>query len=470
MGESEDLDTERFEEWKGSWREIPRRWAVLVDDIRRARTLHLADPSSPLHKIGRFDAIAYCNHGGFGIVFRAADPELDRRVALKLCLVPGAKAGRALLDEAKLMARLTHPNVVTVYETGYHGEDLFFVMEYVEGTTGLKFIYRDPVPHWTQVLALYRRAGAGLAAAHDRGIVHGDFKPNNILVDADDWPRVTDFGLAQLTADDSARGSSRRGWTPAYTAPEVLHGGAVSPGSDQWSFCVSLWQSIYGQLPFVGGEPEELLAAIEQGPQGSSLMLPPALAAVLRVGLAVAPSERYASMNALLVALREVEGDGSRRARRTRRGLSAAVASLLMTGGLVLYFVAPGPAPLPLPPPPVDDLATAPPPRGCMLEESSVVTVAPEVSGICTLIRVGEYDQANVLLDTLRKQRKSAGEWQQVAAEARMISSTYNDEASIYESREPQRSSRAKSRATYWEARADTDIENVSQDGEARGR
>ncbi|PRP91683.1 Serine/threonine-protein kinase PrkC [Enhygromyxa salina] len=286
----------------------PPHWEKLINQVAIAAGTKIVEPSHPLHQIGRFEAIGTRGVGGFGVVFEARDPELDRRVALKLCQTRGPEAAETLMNEARLLARLTHPNIVTIYEPGRHDDDVFFVMEYVNGVNAHRFSRQDPAPSWERLVDIYRGAGRGLAAAHDAGIVHGDFKPSNVLLDQQLWPRVADFGLAQVmidhAPDDEQEGLRQRAGTLPYMAPEVLRGQAGGARADQWSFCVSLWESLEDALPYEGWTSGELLAAIErEQPWAMNPEVPEAVRAVLRVGLAEEPSERYPDMHALVAAL-----------------------------------------------------------------------------------------------------------------------------------------------------------------------
>ncbi|KIG14293.1 serine/threonine protein kinase [Enhygromyxa salina] len=195
-----------------------------------------------------------------------------------------------------------------MYEPGRHGDDVFFVMEYVNGVNAHHFAQQDPAPSWEQLVDVYRGAGRGLAAAHDAGIVHGDFKPSNVLLDEHRWPRVADFGLAQVmidnAPDDEQEQLRHRAGTLPYMAPEVLRGQAGDTRADQWSFCVSLWESLDDALPFIGWSTAELLDDIERDqPVAMNPDVPEAVRAVLRIGLAQDPDDRYPSMYALVEAL-----------------------------------------------------------------------------------------------------------------------------------------------------------------------
>jgi hypothetical protein len=298
--------------------------------------------------VGRYLVLDPIGHGGMGLVYAAFDPELDRKVAIKLLradLASGAERRQLfrarLVREAQAMARLSHPNVVPVYDVGTLGDRLFVAMELVEGGT-LKTWMREQKPRWREVLALFLQAGRGLAAAHAAGLVHRDFKPDNILVGRDGRPRVTDFGLARadsasdLPMLDDDRDSpahlsgslneplTREGavmGTPGYMSPEQCMARPTDARSDQFSFCAALYESIYGERPFPGIGPEEVIESVRQGeirqPPANSEVPAWVRKAVLR-GLAFEPAARWASMVALLDAL------GRDPALRRRRFLTAA--------------------------------------------------------------------------------------------------------------------------------------------------
>lgn len=336
----------------------------LVEALRRERigaALFGGDPQ--VSTLGRFEVHGVLGRGGMGTVLDAHDPSLARRVALKL-LHRGSdpEHERRLLREAQALARLSHPHVVQVYEVGTVAERLYIAMERVEGQT-LRDWQGTP-RSWRECLEVYLQAGAGLTAAHAQGLVHRDFKPANCIIDADGRVRVLDFGLAREAsaatdstsmhpdaaepssgdgdgvAARSSRGSAlshtltRSGallGTLAYMAPEQLLGQPADAQSDQFGFCVSLFEALHGQRPFAGGSAAALLVAIQEGqlaPRRTRPGLPPVPAAIDRIvqrGLAVARHDRYPSMPALLGALARVPGV-RRRARVGALGL-AVVAS-----------------------------------------------------------------------------------------------------------------------------------------------
>jgi tetratricopeptide (TPR) repeat protein len=275
-----------------------------------------AAESAPLSRgtaVGRYLVLERLGAGGMGVVYAAYDPELDRRVALKLLrtgvLGLNAEAGRAhLLREAQAMARVSHPHVVPVYDVGTFGEQVFLAMELVEAQTLRQWLSAAP-RSWREVRDAFVQAGRGLTAAHAVGLVHGDVKPENLLVGKDGRVRVTDFGLAR-TAGPAEGGSTLprvAGGTPAYMAPEQLAGeGLADARSDQFSLCVALYEALYGERPFAGATVSELSTEVRAGrvrpvPRGSSV--PSWLHRQVLRGLEVEPARRHASIDALLSAL-----------------------------------------------------------------------------------------------------------------------------------------------------------------------
>ena len=262
-------------------------------------------------KLGRYVVERELGRGNMGVVVRAFDPELARAVAIKI-LAPrwahGTDARERLRREAQAMARLSHPNVVQVYDVT-PGDLLAIAMELVDGTT-----LRDEIVAgrpWRELLAICVRAGHGLAAAHGAKLIHRDFKPENVLCARDGRVLVSDFGLARV--DDApaiAAGASMTtttlAGTPAYLAPELLRGEPATVASDQFSFCVSTYEAIYGERPFAGAKLDELreqmaCGSVREPPAGSQV--PAAIRAALVRGLDPDPARRFPSMTALLDAL-----------------------------------------------------------------------------------------------------------------------------------------------------------------------
>jgi hypothetical protein len=301
------------------------------------------------HRIGRFTLLQKLGDGAMGVVYAAYDPELDRRIAVKLLRArAGSGAARAqarLLREAQAMARVAHPNVAVVHDVGTHDGDVFVAMEFVRGAT-LQGWLRERPRGWQEVVDVFVQAGRGLAAAHAAGLVHRDFKPSNAMIGDDARVRVLDFGLCYsesaedlaeptLESEDDVR-ITRRGdivGTPAYMPPEQYNrSGDVGPSADQFSFCASLYEALYEQLPFPGETIQEVAGAIARGdlrPPPKSSRVPAWLHGVVQRGLQSEPHDRYPSMDALLQALDRISST------RTRRGvvLAAGFAALAGAGG-----------------------------------------------------------------------------------------------------------------------------------------
>lgn len=291
--------------------------------------------------LGRYIAVDIIGMGGMGVVYRAHDPQLDRDVAVKVVrrerLGEGGEA--RLLREARAMARVTHPNVVTVFDVMPCDEGLVFVMELVEGTDLRGWLVGSKSAP-DAVLDAFVAAGRGLAAVHDAGMTHRDFKPANVLIAHDGRIMVTDFGLAlgrgpqdtmssgpigigavDADVNDSLGGAvaseslTETGLvmgTPAYMAPEQLQGAATEPASDQYAFCVALWEGLCGRRPF-DGRVKRVSARKVVPPWPAPPGVPLAVGRVIRRGLSASIEGRFESMPALLEALSRARGQ--RRAR-----------------------------------------------------------------------------------------------------------------------------------------------------------
>ena len=306
-------------------------------------------PGGPLRKdayleagtqVGRYIVTERLGEGGMGIVYAARDPELGRSVAIKLLQSRGSDGEREqawLVREAQALARLSHPNVVTVYDVGTFADDQVFVaMEHVDGQT-LREWAREPQP-WHEVVRVMREAGAGLAAAHAGGLVHRDFKPDNVIVGRDRRVRVMDFGLARLGTTEDGQVATRDSdpsigdsgiesksplstnltmagelyGTPSYMAPELYSGSPADARTDQFSFGVALYEMLYRKRPYDR-------RSLAQHPRTKPLVprppppskVPPRIQRVVLRAIAPEPEQRYPSMDALLRDL--VDDTSSRR-------------------------------------------------------------------------------------------------------------------------------------------------------------
>ncbi|MDX2089885.1 MAG: serine/threonine-protein kinase [Kofleriaceae bacterium] len=280
-------------------------------------------------KIGRFVVEDQLGAGGMGLVFAAHDRQLDRRIALKVLrtLTSEDESHRMrLLREGQAMARITHENVITVHEVGIEGKLVFLAQELLDGGTLGQWL-RTPRTQ-DEILEKFIAAGRGLAAAHAAGLVHRDFKPDNVLLGKDGRVRVADFGLARAlealeaetvngrvepyghTHADIAQSPmaplTRTGavmGTPLYMAPEQHEGKPADERSDQFSFCVALYQALYGQPPFAGKTAVALADNVLAGrvlPPTKGSSVPARLRKLLLRGLSVPPGERFSSMEELL--------------------------------------------------------------------------------------------------------------------------------------------------------------------------
>ena len=281
---------------------------------------------------GRFVVLRGIGRGGMGMVVAAHDPELDRNVALKV-LYPDSRArvlgSERLQREAQAMARLAHPNVVTVYEVGTTATHSFIVMELVEGQTLNTWLQTRRSDR--EVLAMLIGAGRGLEAAHRAGIVHRDFKPENVLIGTDGRPRVGDFGLAtsRRIEEPGSTVCAQAIGTPAYMSPEQWKADAVDSRSDQFSFCVTAWRAMWRTPPFVAPDAAGLRREVVSGqitPLSNAGRRSRWLVPILTRGLALDPNDRWPSMTELLDAL-------ERRLVATRRTtiIAAAAAGLVST-------------------------------------------------------------------------------------------------------------------------------------------
>ncbi|MBA3539139.1 MAG: serine/threonine protein kinase, partial [Deltaproteobacteria bacterium] len=319
--------------------------------------------------VGRYVIFDRLGLGGMGVVYRAYDPDLDRRVALKLVRAVTQDTTARLIREAKALAKVSHPNIVQIFDVGVFGETVFIAMELVEGRTLLQW-NRETRPAWRVILAHVIEAGRGLAAAHAAGLVHRDFKPHNTIVGADGRVRVLDFGLARLAvarvgestevapaasgrlerpvadaeadadsddedSDDTTRPAqpadsavaddepglprivvSRITGTPIYMAPEQRRQKVLDARTDQFAFAVTCWELLYGERPFQGETLKHYADAAAAGrfrPPPAGNETPSWVRRVLLRALSAAPSDRYRSMDDVLTAL---AADPARRRRK----------------------------------------------------------------------------------------------------------------------------------------------------------
>ena len=278
----------------------------------------------PGKRVGRYELLHVLGAGGMGVVFAAHDTVLDRQVALKV--VPegyNRKSRRRLLREARAMARLDHPNVVQVLGVEESGPNVFIAMELIDGLTLSRWMSSEP-RSWRQVLRVLVDAGRGLAAAHAAGIMHLDFKPDNVMIARDGRVYVLDFGLARAlksvtarlkavsgpavpwTLEDSVTPHRAGGGTPRYMAPEQIARQDCDERTDQFSYCVTAMEALFRAHPFPATSMGELAGKVARGivrrPRCTSGVPAPIRAALLR-GVKANPQDRHPSMVSLLRVL-----------------------------------------------------------------------------------------------------------------------------------------------------------------------
>jgi tetratricopeptide (TPR) repeat protein/predicted Ser/Thr protein kinase len=339
--------------------------------------------------IGRFMLLEVIGSGSMGEIYAAYDDKLDRKVALKLVRAgtkASARADDRLLREAQTLARLSHPNVVHVYEAGEYKDRVFIAMEFIRGVTLTGWLERTAdtpaALRRSEILRTFIAAGRGLEAAHRAGLAHRDFKPDNVLVGDDGRARVVDFGLARAMTDSvetpapgtlpdrpdahdahdahtgeetvelGASDSTPRLQaavkltatgtilgTPRFMSPEQMRGQLADHRSDQFSFCVALYHALYRAWPFPGTSFAQLVVSLDSGeiaPPPRGVDVPASIRQALLRGLARDPAARFPDMTALLAALEQSS------ARPRRRRMIAAGAALAATGAVALAVLGPG--------------------------------------------------------------------------------------------------------------------------------
>ncbi|HEY0136911.1 MAG TPA: serine/threonine-protein kinase, partial [Nannocystis sp.] len=329
--------------------------------IAQTRGTAAAGPGAPTmpERLGRYMVIKELGAGGMGVVYKAFDPDLDRKVALKLLLGQATPQARArLLREAQAMAKLSHPNVVPVFDVGVVDGQVFVAMDFVDGMT--LSVWMESRHPWQDVVEVFVQAGRGLAAAHAVGLIHRDFKPDNVLLRRDPatgelQAQVADFGLARrddetgesITRPEPAvvmqsrhslldQGLTRIGaviGTPTYMSPEQHVGATVDARTDQFSFCVALFEALYGERPFTG-ETLEALAIAASGPRRPppDRKVPGWLYRLCLRGMQPAREARFPDMEALLLEI-------SRRRAQGRHRWFAAAGGVAVIGALAAVLV-----------------------------------------------------------------------------------------------------------------------------------
>jgi eukaryotic-like serine/threonine-protein kinase len=301
----------------------------------------------PRSQIGRYAIEGLLGAGGMAVVYLARDPVLGRAVALKVMRVGDEPGASRLVREGQALARISHPNVISVYEVGREADGLIYIaMERIVGVTLTQWLETPRTRR--EILDAFAAAGRGLSAAHAAGLVHRDFKPDNVMVGDDGRVCVLDFGLARAMptsgdaadapghdAGDAARDglavtAGSAAGTPAYMSPEQWRGERAVAASDQFSFCVALWRALTGEHPFDLGSREALRGAVIAGQiRRPPPILPRRLRGVLRRGLAIDPRDRFASIDAIVGEL------ACRRRRWWIPALAAVAAAAAITAHLI---------------------------------------------------------------------------------------------------------------------------------------
>ncbi len=330
------------------------------DDVTRTHDREVDDNYEPITtgaKIGRFRILHQLGEGGMGLIFAAHDAELDRQIALKI-LRPrergGALSRARMIREAQALAKLSHPNVVTVYEVGEHKGHVFIAMELVEGRTlrGWLKVHEAQLSRrmqktaWRAISTVFAAAGRGLAAAHDAGIIHRDFKPTNVIVGPSGRVTVLDFGIALAPGRADTGPLTLAGTiagTPPYMAPEQVAGALVDPRADQYAFATCLYEALVGERPYKGRTLDERLRELlteppPSFPKGSHL--PTSLQRAVLRGLTQDPDLRFPSMREFIAAIELPPTQPWRR----RLLIGTAALTLAATGyGIAYQQVAPDP-------------------------------------------------------------------------------------------------------------------------------
>jgi serine/threonine protein kinase len=311
------------------------------------RTLSIGD------RVGRYLVLSSLGAGGMGVVFAAYDPQLDRKIALKLLrsgvAVSSKDARTRLQREAQAIAQLSHPNVVSVYDVGTTVEgDLYIAMEFVEGDTLTTWLGKYPRT-WRETIDVFLQAARGLHSAHRVGLLHRDFKPDNVLVGGDGRVRVTDFGLARslLAPDEAAQPKPMMTalnqaltatgtvlGTPRYMPPEQLTGPDLDERSDQFSFCVALYEALYGSHPLRDGTSASMIDHGERAqPPPEGTRIPAAIGRAVLRGLERDRARRFPSMGTLIDEL------VPRPRRSPLRFAGLALGGVLLVGGTTAALV-----------------------------------------------------------------------------------------------------------------------------------
>ena len=298
---------------------------------------------------GRYRVRKLLGMGGMGAVYRVHDEELDRDVALKLIrpdIGENPEALERFKREIQLSSKITHKNVLRVYDLGASDGIKYLTMQFVEGedlSTILKRIGRLPIPRLTHI---FRQTLEGLRAAHDQGVIHRDLKPQNIMLDASDNVYVTDFGLAKSLEQSGMTQTGTIVGTPYYMSPEQVTGAPIDRRSDIYSLGVILYEMSTGRLPFTGSTPYEVMAKrLQRAPQPAGELnpdLPAYLRKILERCMAIDPAARYQTVEDVL---KDLDASGFRTTLRfevakrpwLRPALAVVIALALVAGAAIAF-------------------------------------------------------------------------------------------------------------------------------------
>ncbi|HWB75620.1 MAG TPA: serine/threonine-protein kinase [Nannocystaceae bacterium] len=348
-------------------------------------------------QLGPYRLERVLGRGAMGVVYLGRDPRLDRAVAIKLLRDEAELGARRLEREARALARLSHPNVVTIHEVGEHDGRTFIAMEHVPGRN-LQDWMETPHP-LAERIEMLRQAALGLQAAHAIGLIHRDFKPHNAIVGDDGRLRIVDFGLATIPSerelptapipvDDMFARMTATGaclGTPAYMAPELWAGVPPSPASDQFALCCVGWELLFAKHPFEGGTR----GVVPRPPTDPRLST--ALTDALVRGLAVDPQARNVDLDAIVHACSKPHREGPR-----RRELVVATVGATMLTGVAVWFLG----------------VAAPTEVGAWLDEPERA-VAASASPTCTQVLADSDSRRTIesdLDDALHEARTASGD------------------------------------------------------------